>query len=421
MSSTHGFCTFRGFIAWILLAFASLFLVPSNAFCQEIDLLEYRQTRIASAIEGFMTTHKYKLGIFRILPVGSLRAGYDTNALYTQVDPVTDYYIESMVGASIGMKFGQSAYLRIIEEFTFLYYKELDQRRDIYNTTRAEVVTGTGETLITFRGGYLSNREPLNNEVDIPVDTKSWDAGMHVDHTLTSKLDFRTDFNFNQTEYEPIEGVAPGIPPLSTGTRSYTFGGGVDYWLKDTFRITTDGHVGYANDVETDFSSNFWSFQGGFRFAKTRWAGHARGGIGQSDTGDGNQSTYVLSGDVTYVMGKRISIGFGASRNYQLSGFALGAFYIQTQGNFHFSAPIIERVSVSGSYIFGENDYGDVPVNGQIIDHDTYRGARATANVRIIWRFHVVTGVEYYKRDSNIPGLSKELTNFLLGFGISLF
>ena len=421
MRSTHFYCTFRSFIAWTLLAFASLFVVSSNAFCQEDDLLEYRQSRIASAVEGFMSTHKYKLGIIRVLPVGSLRAGYDTNALYTQEDPITDYYIETMVGASIGMKFGHAAYLRIIEQFTFLYYKELDQRRDIFNTTRAEFVTGTGETLITFRGGYLSNREPLNNEVDIPVDTKSWDLGVLVDHTLTSKLDLVGSFDFNHIRYEPIEGVAPGIPPLSTGTRSYTFGAGVHYWLSDTFKITTDGYAGYAYDVESDFSSTYWSFLGGVRFTKRRWAGHARGGIGQSDTGNGSQSTYLMSGDVTYLIGKRLSVGFGASRNYQLSGFASGAYYIQTQGDFHFSVPVIERVSVSGSYTFGENDYGDVPVNNQIIDSDTYRSARLTANVRVVWRFYVVTGVEYYKRDSNIPGLSKELTNFLLGFGISLF
>ena len=107
------------------------------------------------------------------MPQINLNSGYDSNALYSPSEEIGgDYFMSVAPGGSFAFRLGKSAFFVLEENLNFVYYKELDQLRDVYNTTSARLITGSRRTLLTLHGSYFNRKTGVDSEFDVPVQQK---------------------------------------------------------------------------------------------------------------------------------------------------------------------------------------------------------------------------------------------------------
>jgi hypothetical protein len=413
--------------AFVKLTLAVLFLAAFfgfNSICRgqatQSSSDNQETGRTEAAIDSFLQSHKYKLGIFRIQPHLSIGGGYDSNALYTdEQEPVGDVFVSVIPGASVGLKFGHQAIFRVIEDVDLLWYKELDQRRDIFNTTRAEFITGTDRMLANFSGGYRKRKRPIDEELDVPVENTTIDGGVDVDYTLTQRINLVSNFRINNSETNPIEEVNLDLPEISSH-RSTLAGGGLAYAIRRSINVTANLHYVHSLSLETDATSNSWGTIFGVSFARTNVVGHIGAGYGQADSGqDQKQTTYLIDGNIDFRLTAKLSAGAFATRNYQVSSLLDNAFRLTTVGGVRISFPVTRRISAHANYSVGKNDYGNNTVDGQIVNTDNFQNASAGISTRIYKSLSLALGVSYLKRDTDITSLQKDRFTYDVGIRYS--
>jgi hypothetical protein len=406
-------------LLWAIFCLFSSFLY-GQAGNTDLDFPEERRNRAESTVEGMTAAHKYKLGILRIRPEFSLNSGYDSNALLRDEQEIGDYFITAVPGASVGTRLGRTAFLRLIEEVSFVYYKKLDQRRDIFNATRGELLTGTSRMLVTIDGGYLKRKSPLDDELDVPVDQERSDAGVGIEYTLTRKMDLRSSARFVRTELEFDEEIND-LQINLRDTRAMFIGLGLDHHLKNTIAIATDFTVGRSEDLESERITTFWSVLGGLEFTARRLVGRAQFGYGSSDSEEENsRDSFLMDLGLDFILGRRTQIGVFLNRRYQFSVFLDNGLRLTTLGGVRASVPISSRVSLSGSYGIGKHDYDDQLIDGVIITKDNFQKADLGFDIRVIHNLILRMGGTYINRDTDIPGLDKEQLTYGIGIGYTL-
>jgi hypothetical protein len=407
------------FLLWAIFCLVSSFLYGQSDNT-DLDFPEERRNRAESTVEGMTQAHKYKLGILRIRPEFSMNSGYDSNALLRDEQEIGDYFITAIPGASVGTRLGRAAFLRLIEEVSFVYYKKLDQRRDIFNATRGELLTGTSRMLVTFDGGYLKRKSPLDDELDVPVDQERSDAGVGIEYTLTRKLDLRSSYRYVRTELEFDEEIND-LQINLRDTRATFIGVGLDHHLKQTIALATDFTVGRSEDIESERVTTFWSALGGVEFSARRLIGRAQFGYGSSDSQEENaRDSFLIDLGLDFILGRRTQVGVFVNRRYQFSVFLNDGLRLTTLGGVRASVPISNRVGISGSFSVGKHDYDDQLIDGVIITKDNFRKADLGFDIRIVHNLILRMGGTYIKRDTDIPGLDKEQLTYGLGIGYTL-
>ncbi|MCI0415994.1 outer membrane beta-barrel protein [bacterium] len=414
------------FLILILIGFST------NAFCQVTSTREPEQTlanvipenrtnRAESAVKSMVESHRIKLGIFRLRPNISFRTGFDTNARYEHDDPIADVFAVLTPSLSAAVKLGRQSFFRIVEDVHLVYYFKLDERRDIFNTTRGEFVTGTDRMLFTVDARYVQRTETVDDEVDVPVDQKTTDGGIRLDYTLSDKIDLRPSLRIRHTELEAAEEINANIPQLRSN-QTIRAGLGVDYYLRHTTKLSTDLSVGKSEDLDSERSTTFWQVLVGPTFVKPRYVFHFQVGFGQSQPEDEDQAKnrFLLDGSIDFRLSRRFNIGAFASRSFETSAFlGDGRQRVVTRGGLRSAVRLHSRVTLNSDYTIGSNDYGDDFVDGTPVRNDTFQTARILASFRIIRFVSLQGGLEYLNRDSDIPGLSKERFAYIIGAGVS--
>ncbi len=408
-----------------------LFCFSTSAFCQAQDqeknqswgslFSPNRKNRAESAVNAIVGSHKIKLGIFRLRPNISFRTGFDTNARYENDEPLADVFAVVTPSLSAAIKLGRQSYFRIVEDLHLVYYFKLDERRDIFNTTRGEFVTGNDRLLLTVDARYLERTEPVDDEVDVPVNQKDTDGGIRLEYTLTDKIDLRPSVRIRQTELEEAEEVNANLPRLSSH-RSVRGGIGVDYFVRQTTKLATDVLVGQSEDSDSGKVTNFWQILAGPTFFKRQFVAHFQVGFGQWKPAEEDQARnrFLMDGSIDFRLSSRFNVGGFASRHLETSAFlGDGRQRVVTRGGIRSAVRLHPRVTLTGNYTVGANDYGDDLVDGTPARNDTFQNARILASFRIIRYVSLQGGLEYLKRDSDIPGLSKDRFAYLFGIGVS--
>jgi len=412
-----------GFLIFLL----GTILLSSHVFCQEYQQNELgwsEENRIERAVDGFVQSHKHRLGIFRFQPRLSVHGGADSNTVFGNEGgkEKNDFFISVVPGISGGLRFGSRAYLRIAEDYNFLYYFKHKDRRDIFGTTYAEFVTGTPQVLVTFDGNYARRNTQVNQEVDEPIEHKEIVGGAFVDYSLSPKVDIRHTFHLHNTNFVETEAT------LSTGLhlfdrRTYSVGTAIGYALKRTLRLRSDVTFSRSETLETNQVSQTVQLIGGIEIARDRLSYGFEAGFGRSKQAgaDASNHNFLLDGRVDYRLTRKLTVGGFVSRRYDFSFLSDVATIVLTQAQAHFNSAVAKRLNLSGYYTVGRNDFGDAIVSGVVVNHDTFQHAELGLGIQTFKGLSVRPGIRYLKRVTDIPGLSK--SDFFwfvsLGFGYS--
>ncbi len=386
---------------------------------QSYDQETTETNRIQTAVDGFTTLHKYRLGVFRFRPILNIRAGADSNGRYGDKDSKTifDVFVSATPGISGGLKFGQRAYLKIIEEVTFLYYFRLEERRDIFNATRAEFVTGTPGILFTFDAGYVRREEPVDEEVDVPVDHKIVHGGVRTEYSATEKIEMRHWFRNAESHYYDQVDPDSNVPPLRD-RRTYTFGTGALYSLNDRVGLTANFHLSRSEALESGFDSSNWGLLGGMNFRKDKFSTHFGLGFGGTNNTSNDRKNFLMDAALDYLLGTSLRVGTFINRRQEFSSLDDQAVRVTTQGGLRASVPIISRISTSGTFTIGVNSYGNQPIGGQPVENDTFQRADFGINFRVFSKLSLRAGATYENRNTDIQGLTKDRFTYYFGFGV---
>ena len=381
-----------------------------------------------SAVDQMIATHPIRFSIFRIQPRLSVGSGYDSNAfgaadVFTASE-IGDYYASVSPGGSLAVKFGRRAFIELNEDVTFLYYRDLEQLRDIFNTTSLRFVTGSHKLLLALGGGYLKRKGPINNEFDIPAIQESSSGNAELTLALFRKTDLRFAFDVGQSSYERDENIFTSIPP-PPDSRTIGYGAAMEQLVGRKIHFTVEASAGtteFRAESESenfDPRSDFRRVLTGLVFWGNRLVGRATIGFGQTESTrkeEGAFNDFLINTDVDYKIGRRLAIGFFAQRNRAVSALLRDNFRIYTEGGFRGSIPLSRRFFVDGEFTIGKNDYGNQQVFlQQPVIKDTYRQMDAGFNLILLKSLVLRIGGTHLSRDSNIDLLTKERFTYEIG------
>lgn len=396
--------------------------MPVLAFAQESpDLLN-------DSIQGMLDSHPYRFLIFRVEPELDIESGYDSNALSVSNSGlgaiVGDYYTSIAPGGDFALKLGHRGYFTIDESVDFLYYKDLDQLRDIYNTTDGKFITGSRRLLLTLEGSYIKKKSRINSETDIPSKIRTISGDAALDFALRA----RTTLNFKianaDNQYSRIKGT-PLTQPLPPDFRNTAFTAGVSELFGQTTTVTVNGTKGYDNFKDTGFNHNlkdktdYWGTQGGFNFKGQKLTGVFLVGyeVRQSRSPDHpNLRNSTFNIDLTWLLKKKYHAGVFANRDREPSTFTPEGYRLTTEGGFKGTLPLKSRFFFDGTALVGKNQYSEIePAR---ITKDNYREVDIGFNTIIIQGVKDLvfrTGVIFYKRESDYAPFNKDRTTFEVG------
>lgn len=380
--------------------------------------------RIGSSLEAMLQRHKYKVGIFRFLPALSVNTGYDSNALYLREGAVGDYYISVQPQLSVGLKLGSKAFFELDEHLNLLWYKELDQRRDIYNDTHARFVTGSQRMLVTLDGGYIDRKDTYNFELDVPLDQRRIDGGITVNYTLTDRINLSNVFRVNQTEVDADEEITQ-LPFDPVDRRTYLNTTQADYYLKEGLAITTSVGFGRSESLETELTTRYWSLLGGLSFHYRRLRAHGQVGYGESGRVDEpdieDRKHLLISSNLDMQVHKRVVVGAFLNRQFEFTVLSDDVTVVtNVGGRAGVGIPITTRLSANASYSAGyrlRND--DLIIDGEPVDHEFFQRANAGLGFQIYNNLSLVGAISYYYRDSDVLEFNNERLVYSFGVGYS--
>jgi len=399
-----------------------MIVLSAQAFCQsgrENELGWYEENRIERAVDSFVQSHKHRLGPFRFQPRLSIRGGFDSNTVFgnQKSNLEDDFFVSVVPGISGGLRFGSRAYFKILQDYDFIYYFKNEQRRDIFGTTLAQFVTGTPKVLVTIEGGYSRRKDQVNQEIDEPIEHKLIDGNVIVEYSISPKIDFRHIFGVQDTIFIETEATQNAGLQLFD-RRTYSFLTGAGYLLKRTLRLRGDVDFHRSETLDTNQVTNTVQVIGGIDMRRERLGAGFEAGIGSSKPENAaSRHNFLLEGRVDYLLTRRMTVGGYARRRYDFSFLSDVTTTVVSEGGVHFNTSLATRLSLSGDYRFGRNDYGDQIIAGVVVDHDTFQQANLSLGIQTVKYLWLRPGIRYINRNTAIPGLDKSDFFWFIGLG----
>jgi hypothetical protein len=381
--------------------------------------IEQPEDRTKAAVEALANSYPLRFGVLRILPRLTLNSGYDSNALFTENEVIGDYFVSASPGADVGVKLGHRAFVRVLEDLTFLYYRKIDQRRDIFNGTKADITTGNSKIIAVINGSYVKRKAPVDEEIDIPVENANTTAGVGFSYFLGTRLNFRPGIQWSQTTFD-LSNEVNDIALSLNDHRVLSGLFGLDYLFSPKLQFTGDFRLGRNTSNDVDQTNIFWNALFGARFTGLRLLGSVAAGVGQANFGDTRKrNTFLIDASLDYQVNNRLGVGGMASRQYETSAFLTDSLRLTTQGGVRTSVRITKRLSANAGYKVGVNDYGNSMVAGQQVNNDHFESAFLGGSFRIFKSLAIRVSGNYNKRDSDIRLLNKRRFTYEVGLGFS--
>ena len=383
--------------------FAFLFLVlvifPQLVSAQS----EEPEMKIDDAMNSMLDRHPFRVWIFRVMPRINLNSGYDSNALYSPSEEIGgDYFMSVAPGGSFAFRLGKSAFFVLEENLNFVYYKELDQLRDVYNTTSARLVTGSRRTLLTLNGTYFNRKTGVDSEFDVPVQQKVAFGGSNFEVGLGEKMNLNLQFSSTQLSYDRVED-SPEFYSVPPDTRQMNYGTSLDYWVHPRIAASVGTSLRTFEFLSRDTTRNSYRIFSGIRVRGAGIGGHMRVGFGQTESGNDSSeklSIFVADGSMDFLLRDRTTMSIFLSRSHDVSRFGSTNFRLTTEGGIRLSYPFGSRMFADGSYRLGKNDYG--VDSGEEIPNisETYHYLRSGLNFYMFQNLILRGGLIYYRRNS---------------------
>jgi hypothetical protein len=369
--------------------------------------------KIGDAMDSMLDNHPYRLWIFRVLPQVRINSGYDSNGLYSVTGEVGDYFVSAAPGGSFALRLGSRAFLVLEEDLNFVYYQELEQRRDIFNRTALRFTTGSRKTLLSLFGGYVSKKEPVDSEFDRPAQQKTISGGSRFEVGLTPKLNLLLNVSAVQNLYQQDPEIISIFPP-PPDHNIFGFGTLFDYRVHPRFALLAGSDLSRTEFLDFDDDRNSIRFFGGVRLIGPSSRGQVRLGLRQTDgetPEEPDLSSFFADGSVTFLIRESTRIGFFIRRDHDVSRIGIGNFRITTEGGVRGSFPIARNLFGDGSYRIGKNDYGRQVLFGK----DHFQTAGAGLNFRFQQDLILRGGLSYYRRVRGEPSVITDRIAYEIG------
>ncbi len=416
----------------ILAVLAFLFLFSVVAYAQVVPNEEKKPEGLMEVlIDQALQNTLFRAGIFYVQPGLNIFGQYDSNAFSVENNVQPDYNVQALPSALIYLPFKSRALLEVNEAVQFIYYRELEDLRGVFNATNAKFTIGGPRLLFTIRDDFHVERVRPTQEFDFPVNQRR--NNFYSSFTLGLGERSALEAGFQSSKDRIIEDIVdPTGIPLSdffdrTENRAF-----VELRRNVSERTAFVGNVYYENidfaEESLQPDATTWALQGGFSFqARGNITGQALLGYRHLEPdieGLPNYNGIVGSGSVRVRVGERTTVGIDYIRDTQPSVTGENWFFIESRIIPSIEFFITRSLSVYGDVGYGKNSYelpGDIVGDndestiGEIKDDSTYADLGFRYKIKNYW--NVFVAGSWLSRNSNLPGSEKD--RHLISWGIS--
>jgi hypothetical protein len=407
-------------------AFVLIALIPGSvpALAQSEDLM---QREIDQALEASL----WRAGPFRLTPQIRIAGGYDSNAVSSPEFPVEDLMFLVAPGVRAVVPMGNKGLVDLFQELDFVYYRDLEQLRDVFNVSRAGGAFGGRDFVLRGEGEFRKEKVRPTSELDIPLDQDTRRLAGDLDLALGSRQELTLRYQNARFRYQDPETEDAGVSVPSRLDRTVQ-----DYRLVFTRHVTATTSavveglfdvIDYVDDA-TERDGRGYGGLAGLSFSpRGDIRGDALFGYKRQVPDVSTQAEYsgfIASADVRIPLGKRVAMRALFSRDTQPSVLENNWFFVENRIGGSFDIYFAERLFIRPGAVVGRNTY---PRPSRFINADGEEVVELITDDFQIYSFSInyhlrpdliaQLGGNYWIRDSNFPRFSKD--RFVVTVGIT--
>jgi len=384
------------------------------------------ETEIDQAVEGSL----WRLGPLRLTPQLRLGGGYDDNALSSAFVPISDVSFSVGPGLRAVTPLGRRGLIDVYQEVDFVYFRELEELRDIFGITRAGVAFGGKDLVVRVEDEFRSAKTRPSSEFDVPVDQKTNRLAASVGLALGWRHQLSLGYENMRTrvgDQEPGVGAGPASERLDRDQVVYRLRLSRYVTARTTFLLEAFREKFDFVQTLPQGQPDGYGMQGGFSFApKGKLRGQALVGF-KAITPDAPEVPEFkgLTGavDVQSRLGKRFGVGALFSRNLQASVLEENWFFVETRYGGSLQFYLTRNFFVSPAVSVGRNTYPE-PVrtlNEQGVLEEQMvvdRFGQYSLSVNyLVKAWKLTVGGTYLTRDSDLRVFEKD--RFFINLGLA--
>ena len=393
-------------------------------FAQSEDLMK---REIDQALEASI----WRAGPFRLAPQIRVAGGYDSNAVSSALFPVEDLMFLVAPGIRAVVPMGNWGLVRLFEEVDFVYYKDLEQLRDIFNVTRAGGAFGGRDFVLRGEGEFRTEKIRPTSELDIPLDQETQRLSAALNFALGWRQELTLRYQNTRLRYQDPESedVGVSVPSLLDRTEE-------DYRLTFARHVTptmsavVEGLfdvIDYVDDL-TERDGKGYGALAGFVFSpRGDVRGEALFGYKRQAPDVSTQaefSGFIGSADVRIPLGKRMATRALFSRDTQPSILQNNWFFVENRVGGSLDIYLAERFFIRPGAVVGRNTYPRptrfINAEGQEVVEvisDDFQIYSLSINYHLRPDLVAQLGGNYWIRDSNFPRFDKD--RFVVTVGLT--
>lgn len=385
-------------------------------------------------IDDALATSRFRAGPFRLTPTLRVGGGSDSNPLSRPgPDPVEDVRFSVGPGVLGVVPMSNKALIELYEEVNFVYYRDLEQLRDVFNITRGQASLGGRDFVLHGRGELRTGQARPTSELDVPLNQDTADVGAGLDVALGSAQQLNLSYDNSRFRYQEAgEDVGVSVPNLLDRTEE-AYRAQFERYVTATTSAVVEGLydvIDYVDD-STQRDGRGYGALGGLVFSPR---GDVRGQamIGYKRltpdvTTQAEFSGLIGSADVTFPLGNRFRVRGLYARDTRPSILENNWFFVENRFGGSVDVYLAERWFVRPSAVLGTNTYPRattfVNSEGRLVTEvvrDDFQIYGFSINYELTPDVVLSVGGEQQLRDSNLPRFDKDRTLFNVGLTLGL-
>jgi hypothetical protein len=385
------------------------------------------EREIDTALEGSL----WEAGAFRLTPSLRIGGGYDSNGFSSAEFPVGDVRVAVAPGIRAVVPIRKRALFDVSEEVNLVYYKKLEDLRDIFGVTRVGGAVGGDRLLVKAWNEFRQEKTRPSSEFDFPTKqrTNVFDASFGM------ALGWRQELTFTyENRLIMLLDSGPALDDILVENRLNRTEH--DYRLRLTRRLTAktsavfEGFYTFLDfdDESLQRNADELGVVGGITFApKTNVDGQALLGYKRIIPKAGFQADYnglIGSVNVGMDLGRRYRLTVLYTRDAVPSVLENNWYFIENRIGGSFEIYLMQKFSVTPGVVVGQNNYPRpeerVNEEGELVEveiSDRFETYSLSLNFHVSPKWTVSVRGDYRRRDSNVRVFTKD--RFLINFGVT--
>jgi hypothetical protein len=411
----------------------TLFLLALACFIESAESQQQgtqSKNLIRQEIDGALGQARWRLGPFRLTPQVRIGAGYDSNSYSSATEPIGDLVFRAAPGLRAAVPIGNRALIEVFEELNFVYYKDVEDLRDVFNVTHIGGAVGGKNAVLRLDTEFRREKARHTSEFDYPMDQRSDRFGAGVDFALGWR--HILTLNYQKTRYRIEDNIlVDGTPVRNLLDRDEN-----NYALQLTRHLTAKTDLVFEglyqildySDDAAERDADVYGARMGFAFSpRGNLDGLALLGYKRIIPKVEEQADYsgpIGSVDIRAELGRRMRVRGLYARDAQPSVQNNNWFFIENRYGGFFDVFVAAKLFIRPGLVYGTNDYprpaSFTNSEGQIVVEsvrDRFQNYSLSINYHLTERLILRLGTNYMIRESNVPVFDKD--RLLFNFGIT--